>query len=318
MTGVDELGLAGYFFGGTGNNNVDPTAMSNVEYLYSAWKTKHNGEAYYMPGVFSDYAPTGEKERSPWAPRSGWAVSPLATIGWEWLSVGLEGAQGKTTGARVDEMVKKLEIELVRGDKEVNVFGFSRGSTSALEFLNRIQDKVNAGDPRYAGIKINFVALWDVVKTTAVDYRTELPKGMHFEHQPIHFIALDEQRTAFFNPEVLNLQGAIQIGLRGVHSDAANAYENSPFGWVSLQTSVFLGKIADLEFDKATVSKYTGPTNWRAKPTDNSSFKYRFGHRTFPTDMYLHWSVKYFNQYSTPLNDITGHTELPHEVFRKW
>lgn len=216
-------------------------------------------------------------------------------------------------------MLNKLEEELRRGDKKINVFGFSRGATSVLQFLNCIQDKINAGDTLYKDVHINLVVLWDTVKTTAIDYRTELPNGMNFEHKPIHFIALDERRREFFDAEVLNVQGAIQIGMRGVHADVGNGYKKSPFGWLSLKTTFIAATLAGLKFHSQTLAEYWGPTDWRATPTDNNRWFYHGNEpRTFPSDMYLHWSVKDFGRYSTPLNDISGYRELPSEVWYKW
>jgi hypothetical protein len=130
---------------------------------------------------------------------------------------------------------------------------------------------------------------------------------------------LDEQRREFFDKEVLDIQGALQIGFRGVHSDAGNSYPNSPFGWLSLKTAVFAAELAGLKFDAETIQTYMGPKDWTAKPTPNAQFPYHGGYqRTFPKDMYLHWSVKWFGKYTKPLNGIRGFNELPDKVWRKW
>jgi RHS repeat-associated protein len=314
---VDPLGLAGYFFGGT-SNCLEDEGISNVEIMYKAWNEDINGNAHYVPGVFSGYNPDGTKEKSAWAPSAGWLISPLGTIGCKGISHGLEGACGKTIDARVDEMMRKLEIELKRGDKVVNVFGFSRGATSALVFLNRIQDEIKKRNLLYFGISINFVALWDTVKTTAVDYRAELPKGMNFDYQPLHFIAIDEQRRAFYDAEVLDVQGAVQIGLRGVHADVGNGYRNNSFGMVSLWTARGFAVKAGLRFDEKTIDAYQGKFSWRSKPTNNSKIYYAPGLRFFPGDMYIHPSVKQFNKYSAPLNNIDHFDEMTDDIVQEW
>jgi RHS repeat-associated protein len=317
VNGFDPLGLAGYFFGGTGNS-LEEEGTSNVEIMYRSWNEKINGSRYYVPGVFSGYNPDGTKEKSVWTPSKGWLISPLGTILKNSVSKGLEGARGKTLGSRVDEMMKKLSAELSSGDKIVNVFGFSRGATSALEFLNRIQDEINNENPLYDGITINFVALWDAVKTTSTDYRTELPKDMQFEFQPLHFIAIDEQRDAFYDNEVLNVQGAVQIGLRGVHADVGNAYKNNSFGLIALWITRAAAEHTGLKFDEKTIDSYQGTFDWRSKPTNNSRIFYGKTLRFFPYDMYIHSSVRQFGKYSEPLNYIDSYSEMTDDIMVQW
>ena len=305
VNGIDPLGLAGYFFGGTGNN-LNPEGISNVEMLFLAWNRKKNGTPFYMPGVFSGYTADGKKRNSVFAPSRSWIYcGVIGGITTESIAYGLEGAAGATLGDRVSEMMKNLEATLMSGDKEVNVFGFSRGSTSSLEFLNRIQDKINSGDPLYQGIKVNLVILWDTVKTTHEDYRTELPSGMNFAHKPLHFIALDEMRSQFFDQEVLNLQGSVQIGYRGVHADAANGYPKSPFGWISRNTAFMAAHRAGIFFNFKTLLEYPRVVDWTAKTTPNDTLFYNDNEpRIFPSDMYLDPSVKKFWKYSKPRNNV--------------
>jgi RHS repeat-associated protein len=295
---VDGLGLAGYFFGGTGNHNFEKNLngsgnmLSSVEIMFRAWDTSQNGRKYYVPGVFSGFTPEGNQ------------------YGRKWYLLGargllFEGAAGKSLGDRVNYMVGKLEKELRNGDKEVNIFGFSRGAASALEFLNRIRDKAG-NNPLYSCIRINFVALWDTVDYTAGSYRTDLPTGLNYIHQPLHFIALDEQRSQFSNERVLNVEGALQIGFRGVHADVGGGYPNNPFELYSRLVAVENAQRAGLEFDVSTINTFSGRYGgWNEVPTDNDQWFYNGGERrTFPNDMYLHWSVEKFGRYSQPLNNI--------------
>jgi hypothetical protein len=302
---IDPLGLAVYGFGGTGNeNDADITdGFSIVEQLVRASVKSANGEAYYMPGVFSGYTPKGKK--------NGFFSS---------LTMPGQGAGGWTLGKRVDLMIQAMEWEFANtGDKEVNVLGFSRGSTAALEFLNRITENAKKKPDLYKGMKINFVGLWDTVKTTTKDYRTDLPAGLVFEHRPLHFIAIDEYRKDFFDKDVLNVEGALQIGVRGVHADIANGYANSPFGWQSMKTAVFAAGLAGLKFNERVLNQYEGPKDWSAKPTDNDQWFYLgAGPRTFPSDMRLHWSVKHFNKHTTPKNSVSGFRELSDRDWLLW
>jgi RHS repeat-associated protein len=301
VNGVDSLGLAGYFFGGTGNS-LEPGRESNVEIIFRAWDLAANGSRWYVPGVFSGLQPGGEKN------------GVIDTMG-----TPLEGAWGKTLGDRAGEMMRHLEDELQAGDREVNVFGFSRGSATALEFLNRIQDKVSQGDPRYKCVRVKCVMLWDTVTHTSADYRSELPKGMTFDYQPLHFIALDERRSEFFDKEVLDVQGSLQIGYRGVHADVGGGYADSAFDWISRNDALYAAGVAGLRFDQGTLKKYPSKVNWAARPTTNDKWFYNGNEaRSFPNAMYLHWSVGLFGAYSKPLNNVEGREDISREVWKQW
>ena len=311
INSIDKLGLAAYFFGGTGNS-LDVGQRSSVEILYEAWDQPAHGNPYYVPGVMSGRTPEGDKTKRKWY--------------YLWLSRGQisEGAAGRTLGSRADKMIEHLEKELAGGDKEINLFGFSRGSTTALEFLNKIQ--ANRSDPKkktlYAGIKLNFIALWDTVDTTAASYHTELPKGMKFEHKPLHFISLDEQRAQFFNNNVLNIEGALQIGYRGVHADVGGfVYPKKAnfFGDFSRNDAVMAAGLIGINFHQATLNASKNPINWKAIPTENSSIIYKDNEtRTFPSDMYLHWSVGSFGTYTTPYNSVDNRKAIGWREWYNW
>ncbi len=55
---------------------------------------------------------------------------------------------------RVDWMLKNLEKELEKGDNIVDVFGFSRGAATGTLFLNKIKERMDSSDPKYAKYKI--------------------------------------------------------------------------------------------------------------------------------------------------------------------
>ena len=312
VNAVDPLGLAGYFFGGTGNS-LDKGQESNVEILYRAWNVAQNGNRHYVPGVMSGRDPDGKITSRKWY--------------YLWLSRGQisEGAAGRTLGARAAKMIEHLETELAAGDKEVNLFGFSRGSTTALVFLNRIRENMlnPAKSKLYEGIRIKFVALWDTVDTTIASYRTELPKGMKFEHKPLHFIALDEQRAQFFDNDVLNIEGALQIGYRGVHADTGGFIypdKENAFGWISRQDAVSAAFQIGINFDAETLAHYSSHRDWSAIPTDNDLIIYNGGEtRTFPSDMYLSPSVFEFGRYTKPYNPISNqHRTIMTRDWYRW
>jgi hypothetical protein len=77
--------------------------------------------------------------------------------------------------------------------------------------------------------------------------------------------------------------------------------------------------LTGLKFDPVTLKKYPSTVNWQARPTPNDQWFYNGNEpRSFPSDMYLHWSVPMFGWYSKPLNNIQGHKKISREVWMKW
>jgi hypothetical protein len=135
---------------------------------------------------------------------------------------------------------------------------------------------------------------------------------MRFEHKPLHFIALDEQRRQFGDAEVLDLgDEALQIGYRGKHADTGGVlYKDraNAFGSFSLNDAVWAAHLIGIDFDRVTLAKRPAYTDWRATPSDNDTFFYDDGvSRTFPPNMLLSPSVRNFGRHSTPLNGVGNH-----------
>ena len=274
VNNVDPLGLAAYFFGGT-HNSLDDGGWSNVEILFRAWDNDAgHGEKFYVPGVFSGYAP----DSTPYT-----AKQKAGLLG--------EGIWGATLESRADYMIGLLETQLKAGDKEVNVAGFSRGSLTSLVFLNKIAQQVKDKNPLYAGIEINQTILFDTVAATKEKFPHELPSNLNYKYQPIHLIALDEQRTAFFDEEVLNVQGALQIGFRGVHANVGGGHNNNslsrePLSFVRSMMEKSGMKVFSYRSMWRDMSRF-GMMSGTSTPSDNDKFFYFMGHRTFPEGMFL-------------------------------
>jgi len=278
VNNVDPLGLAAYFFGGTGNS-LDEDAWSNVEILYRAWdNTAGHGTKWYVPGVMSGYAPDGTPYRWPHNTTAGMLK---------------EGIWGETLEARAAEMMKRLKAQLDAGDKEVNIFGFSRGSLTALVFLDMIAEQIGK-DPLFDGIYINQTVLFDNVEHTDRATPHELSLGLNYLHQPLHLIAADEQREEFYDPDVLNIEGALQVGFRGVHANAGGGQKNADM--LAAQSLRFVDqamRAAKMNaFDKGALWHQMGQHGMRDNdatrtPSKNDRFFYTMGTRAFPKGMFL-------------------------------
>lgn len=253
---TDPSGLAAYFFDGTDNHqnttNRDGSEnfKTNVRMLFEAYRDG-NRNRFYVPGIGSGYNADGSLTAG-WLPNN-----------WEWY----QSATGTSMTARADYMMERLEEQLKAGDNVVDVMGFSRGAATATLFLNKIQEKKDAGDPLYANINVRNVVLFDQVPSdmslshqvtgrtldtvgyiatdglwvpdtyarNANDSEFLLPSGMKFHHPPLHLVALDEQRKEF---AVSDLEGATQIGLRGVHSNVGGGYGGSIFETIAREVAI--------------------------------------------------------------------------------
>jgi RHS repeat-associated protein len=304
----DPLGLAAYFFGGTGNN-LDDDGWSNVELLYRAWdQNAGHGEAFYVPGVYSGYAPDG-------TPYKGWIKRPPIS----------QGGYGASLQARADEMMKKQRTQLAAGDKEVNVFGFSRGSLTALVFLNMIAKEVEKGtDPLFKGITVNQTVLFDNVEHTWNDMPHDLPKNLNYTRQPMHLIAVDEQRDQFFDKDVLNIEGALQVGFRGVHANVGGGYDRDGLAAHSLRFVIQSMNACKMKvFRDAAVhrqmQKYGMLENGANRtPTDNDTWFYTMGTRVFPEGMFLAPTFRFNRTRLKNPMDVNAYDEFNSLHAEKW
>ncbi|RMD83196.1 MAG: hypothetical protein D6820_02625 [Lentisphaerae bacterium] len=138
--------------------------------------------------------------------------------------------------------------------------------------MNKIQQKINEGkDERYKKIKFRFIVLFDQVPSVGVariggrfldaiiylvtfgcvnrniydlyaeDKGFTLTKEMKFQFQPLHLIAIDEQRKVFAVSDVNKWlpkdakNRALQVGFMGVHSDIGGGYGGSLFELITRQ-----------------------------------------------------------------------------------
>ncbi len=118
-----------------------------------------------------------------------------------------------------------------------------------------------------------------------------MPDNLNYKYQPIHLIALDEQRAAFFDAEVLDVQGALQIGFRGVHANVGGGHNNNSLSREPLE---FVREM----MEKSGMKVFRYNSMWRdmdrfgmmrgdSTPSQNGAVYYKMGHRTFPPGMFL-------------------------------
>ncbi len=327
---VDPYGLAGYFFDGTGNS-ANPTAKGDaVSHIYLLYKAYRGANSTYVPGIGSGYHADGRPYSKEYDDQSGTMVSRSTH----------EMATGLTMDDRIDYMLKQVRANVIRGDRYVDVFGFSRGGASALEFLNRLQDEINE-HPEFAPcIKIRFVGLFDVVSSmrksdhagpdflgynepvseyTDQDgvkkpWRFHLPENMQYYMgvMPAHFIMMDELRKDFMYTDLGD--AATQVQYKGRHAEGGGGYQENAFGWHTLNDMADRAIAANVPIDKSGFgSLLKGPftpqnpdlrPRYDAEPIDNGYIKYGLEYQLMdvPRPMPANSSpAKSVSLYTTPL-----------------
>jgi hypothetical protein len=240
----------GCFFDGTGNDTSDPVKLSNVHKLYTDYdrKIKKLPESFkvaYVRGVGTE--------------GDGWSE----VLG----SMGGFGAVDRIAG-----MIYKLEDacknykDIFEGYPEMihlDVFGFSRGATTARHFINVMkQGFYGFNDQNHQtyitpnNIMISFAGLFDSVGSYGMAGDENDP-GYNFNINPrwitekgkvIHLIALNEYRDNFdlqtifshqnrYYTENIYTEKRSEIGMMGAHSDVGGGYAPNEQGVVNGQNN---------------------------------------------------------------------------------
>jgi hypothetical protein len=205
--------MALYAFDGTWNSDevadVQDTNVVRFKELY------RGNNAEYLEGVGTRYGALGR------------------------LAGGLFGAGGKT---RIDEMYDELCENWGRGDKDIDIIGFSRGAALAMHFANKLGDEgVKLKRRHIKEPRIRFLGVWDIVGSFGVAFDTvinfqEINLGYHIDtvHKCVdhcfHAMALDERRETFnvtrLDPGKKKYPKVHEVWFRGVHSDIGGGNEN--------------------------------------------------------------------------------------------
>ncbi|MGH9657653.1 MAG: phospholipase effector Tle1 domain-containing protein, partial [Bryobacteraceae bacterium] len=170
------------------------------------------------------------------------------------------GITGAGAHQRVNEALEKLEKDLVAGDNNIDIVGFSRGAAIALHFANQIQQP------------IRFLGLWDTVASFGIPGNEEnlgfdlnLPDNVQICCQAM---ALDERRHTFPLQRLearvadANQPGRLfEVWFRGVHSDIGGGNDNTALSSVALQWMFAAALRAGLRLDDTVVNRNASRIN---------------------------------------------------------
>lgn len=224
-----------------------------------------------------------------------------------------------------------------------------------LNNVPSVQDQIDSGNDLYDGVDIRFVGLFDTVPSKRnglfgysneyeesseemisqdlTDYdlaentktfRFSLPGKMKFSNKPVHLVSIDESRKEF---ATVDLDRALQVGFRGVHSDVGGGDKNNAFDWIARNFMVEKATEAGVTFNLKKINQFGGwgsrgkgvgyqwPTAYsnaqrsNMPPSYNDELYFNYNEpRVLPKNMLLHPSVRYFSD--KPKNNIYGYRYL--------
>lgn len=195
----------------------------------------------------------------------------------------IAGAFGLGFSEIIDKALDDFRIARAAGDFVVDVLGFSRGSTAALVFLNKIREfeaKVKVKPAQRA--RIRFVGLFDAVDALGlpdVDWDFWYDKRLVKDAEvAVHAIALHETRATF---QCLDIKGARQVAFRGNHCDVGGGYAEPGLSDVSLGWMYDQALAAGVVFTLPKSALGLKPKPAMA-PHRVTAFNYRHEPRTLP------------------------------------
>jgi len=238
----------GAFFDGTGNNIwndelIGDGSQTNVAKLFRMYEVKSNEgykalyeegagtEAYTQTHTFADEIDpntgltklkTVQSEEVYKDRKDYYAVGGLA------FGVGVKHHAEKML-TKITDAIEKAKQANPNAQIIVDVYGFSRGATSARDFISMFNEK-------YAdlnnGSAIGFVGLFDTVATVGLanEYNANLNLNLSTDsaQQMVHLTANDEKRANFpLNLIGKNGSNMVEQGMRGAHADIGGGYGNS-------------------------------------------------------------------------------------------
>lgn len=195
---------------------------------------------------------------------------------------------GGFTGAggwqRVREFLAKFKENWLKGDKNVDVIGFSRGSALALHFCNALNDGVDM-DGHNVIPHIRFLGLWDTVPAFGlpgilIDPFQDANIGWRLHVPPnvancYHAMSLDENRQAFqvHRPRVLDPSKSrlTEVWFRGTHGGVGGGNEDQSLSSIALHWMLEKAIDHNLLIDKKKLADVAQTANPHA-PAGKSSF----------------------------------------------
>jgi uncharacterized protein (DUF2235 family) len=195
----------------------------------------------------------------------------------------VDGAFGLGFSEIIDKALDDFRAARAAGDLVIDALGFSRGSTAALVFLNKVREFETKAKLKPAQrARIRFVGLFDAVDALGLPdvdwefwYDKRLAKDVEIA---VHAVALHETRATF---QCLDVKGARQVAFRGNHCDVGGGYAEPGLSDVSLGWMYDQAAAAGVAFATARSALGLKPKPAMA-PHRVTAFNYHHEPRTLP------------------------------------
>ena len=158
-----------------------------------------------------------------------------------------------------------LRKNVRKGDRVIDIVGFSRGAALALEFANEVDEMTVAG---VTSPPVRFVGLWDTVASFGIPGNNinlghNLGLAANVE-RCYHALALDERRFTFPLTRVVqdklsdqDLGEVNEVWFRGFHSDVEGGNQNQPLSSIPLVWMFRRAIDAGIEIPDDQLDKHT-------------------------------------------------------------
>jgi hypothetical protein len=157
----------------------------------------------------------------------------------------LGGAFGVGGHDRIDSARRDVAVQLAKGDRDIDIVGFSRGAALAAHFANVIADEGVTVNGVRERPPVRFLGIFDLVAAFGIPinlpglgfnrvnlgYKLTLSEGVKYCY---HALALDEARQAF-RPTRLRGAHSCEVWFRGVHSDVGGGNDNHALNDITLR-----------------------------------------------------------------------------------
>jgi len=189
----------------------------------------------------------------------------MGTIGR--IAGGLFGLGGRT---RIDEMRDALVENWNRGDRDIDIVGFSRGAALAVHFANELAENgLDVDGGHVESPSVRFLGLWDVVGSfglsfdTLIDFQS-INLGWDIDRVAgcvaccCHAMALDERRETFdvtrLDPDH-RIDRVKEVWFRGVHGDVGGGNGNVLRSNIAFQWMVDQAREAGVPLNEARLAE---------------------------------------------------------------
>jgi hypothetical protein len=302
--------MALYAFDGTWNKEKD-AGRYDLNTNVVRFKDLYQGEKFFFKGVGTKHGTLGKL---------------------------FGGAFGVGGHDRIEDAKKKLAQQFAKGDRIIDIVGFSRGAALATHFANTVAGMFRSAPwevprpgqtaggvqlPHNPQAPIRFLGVWDIVASFGIPinlgfnfnrinlgYQLALPREVQFCY---HAIALDERRQSFRPTRV---RGGCEVWFRGVHSDVGGGNDNHALNDITLRWMLNKAMASGLEMADDCIATSCARANIDGKIGDNFDLIENRAREPKAGDRY-HYTVGQRAKHVNPPDPCDRETELLEAQFWK-